>query len=261
MHPAVVVLVLLVAGRAAIDGRGRAVYAAAAAIAVSYVALDRLLRRLLADEMAAKRALQLLSATALSITTTLCAFDPALRAAPLTAWSDPIAVSLAIELGVTAASLVTATRTQLAMPALILHHALLLLACDYVTLHRFGTGVIIATLFQETTNVGWYLHWIMNSPESAYHARWPRLFNVNAIWAIGWYAISRFGMTTPALLYLLWLTPPGASPVYLGLFTIGLLAMTIMNAQNLMKLARSYPRCTSSWLHRQPAAIAGEGAT
>lgn len=259
LHPAIVMLVLAVAVRAAIDGHARSVYAAAAGVALLYVVLYHVFRRLLGDDLTAKRSLQLLSATALSMTTTASIFDGALRAAPLTGWNAPIAWSLAIELGVTAASLATFTRTQLAMPALILHHVLLLLACDYVTLNRFGTGVIVATLFQETTNVGWYLHWILNSPESGYHARWPRLFNVNAIGAIGWYAIGRFGIALPVLCYLLWLTPHSASLAYLGLFVVGLITQTIMNVQNLVKLARSYPRCTSSWLHRPSAVAASNG--
>lgn len=56
-----------------------------------------------------------------------------------------------IEIGVTAASLLTATRSELAMP-LLLHHALPLFACDYVTRTHFGTAVILTALFQETTN-------------------------------------------------------------------------------------------------------------
>ena len=50
-----------------------------------------------------------------------------------------------------AASLLTATRSELAMP-LLLHHALPLFACDYVTRTHFGTAAILTALFQETTN-------------------------------------------------------------------------------------------------------------
>jgi hypothetical protein len=76
------------------------------------------------------------------------------------------------------------------------------------------------------------------------------LFNLNALGTIAWYALGRFGVVTPLLAYFLWLTPRGAPLLYLTLFVLGLAAQTLMNAQNLVKLARSYPRCPSSWLHR-----------
>lgn len=246
-------LVVVVAVNAAIDGRGRDTLGIALAVAVVYVVIDRVLRRVLGDDLAAKRVLQVLSAIAISVPTTMALLDPAMRAAPLTAFTPSSSVALAVEIGVTAASLLTAIPAQLAMPALLLHHALLLLACDYVTRNHFGTAVILASLFQETTNVGWYLHWVLNSPESRHHERWPRLFNVNALLTIAWYAIGRFGVTTPILFYLLVTTPPDAPRTYLFLFVIGLLAQTVMNAQNLVKLAKSYPRCASSWLHRDVA--------
>jgi hypothetical protein len=250
VHPLLIGVVAAVVGLAWADGRGREVYGAAAGVGALYVALDRGLRRALQDELAAKRALQIGSALVLSATTTAGLLDLARQPDPLTAWSPALQASLSVELGVTAASLLTAVRAQLAMPLLLLHHVLLLLACDYVTRHRFGTGVILVTLFQETTNVGWYLHWILNSPETRYHERFPRLFNLNALGTIGWYALGRFGVVTPLLGYFLWLTPAGAPLLYLALFVLGLAAQTLMNAQNLVKLARSYPRCTSSWLHR-----------
>lgn len=248
-RPATLALVLLVAAHAALDGRGRETYTWAGLVAVMYVVFDRALRALLGDALAAKRVLQVIAAVSISVPTTLALLDPAIRAAPLTAWTPASSAALAIELGVTAASLATAIPSQLAMPALLLHHALLLLACDYVVLNHFGTAVILASLFQESTNVGWYLHWVLNSPETRHHERWPRLFNVNALLTIAWYALGRFGITTPVLLYLLWTTPSDAPPVYVALFAIGLLAQTVMNAQNLVKLARSYPRCPSSWFH------------
>lgn len=255
LRPLLVVFVGAVAAHALFDGRGRAVHAGAVGVAGAYVVLDWLLRKRLSDAMATKRVLQIVSAIALSVTTTASLLDGRTRAALLTTWTTMIALSLAIEIGVMAASLITAVRAQLAMPALLLHHGLLLLACDYVARSRFGTGVIIASMFQETTNVGWYLHWVLNSPESKYHERWPRLFNLNALWTIGWYAVGRFGIATPILLYALWKTPPDAPRAYLGLFVIGLAVQTIMNVQNFVKLVRSYPRCPSSWLHRPASPI------
>lgn len=258
-RPSTLALVAVVAGRAALDERGRGTYVAAALVALTYALLDRVLRVSLGDALAAKRVLQVLSAVAISIPTTVALLDPVVRSSPLTAWTSASSAALAIELGVTTASLVTAIPQQLAMPALLLHHALLLLACDYVTRHHFGTAVILTALFQETTNVGWYLHWVLNSPETRHHERWPRLFNINAVLTIAWYALGRFGVVTPVLFYLLWTTPAGAPPMYVGLFAVGLLAQTVMNAQNLVKLARSYPRCPSSWLHASSPApgIAG----
>jgi hypothetical protein len=249
VRPAMILLVVAVVAHALIDGRGRAEYSIAAGVALAYFALDRILRWALGAELAAKRALQIGSAVILSVTTTVALIELSGQGDPLTAWNPALQASLAIEIGVTAASLLTAVRAQLAMPLLLLHHALLLLSCDYVVRTHFGTAVILTALFQETTNVGWYLHWILNNPESSYHERVPRLYNINALLTIVWYAVGRFGVVTPILLYLLWLTPEGAPLLYVMLFVVGLLAQTVMNAQNLVKLVRSYPRCTSSWLH------------
>jgi hypothetical protein len=249
MRPLVTILVIVVSANAFADGRGRAVYAGALAVAALYALADRLLRRWLGDELAAKRALQIASATVLSVSSTLGLVDLWRAGSILTAWSPALAVTFAVELGVTAASMVTAVRPQLAMPLLQLHHGLLLISCDYVVRHRFGTAVMLIAIFQETTNVGWYLHWILNSPESRYHARFVTLFNVNALWTIAWYAVGRFVIVTPLLGYCLWITPAGAPFAYVALFVVGLLAMLLMNAQNLLKLARSYPRCESSWMH------------
>lgn len=249
MRPLVTLLVIGIAVNAVFDGRGRAVYAGALAVGVVYAVADRVLRRRLGDELAAKRALQIASATVLSVSSTLGLVDLLRGGSLLTAWSPALAVTFAVELGVTAASMLTAIRAQLAMPLLQVHHGLLLIACDYAVRHRMGTAPMLIAIFQETTNVGWYLHWILNSPESRYHARFPTLFNVNALWTIAWYAIGRFVIVAPLLVYCLWLTPAGAPLGYVVLYVVGLVAMVLMNALNLVKLARSYPRCASSWMH------------
>lgn len=229
-------------------------FVAAWPIAAGYVFLERWLRRTTTlGPLSVKYTLQLVSACIISVFTIAALVNFSLADDPLTHFDRALSAAFAVEIGVTAAALVTPARRQRKSGLFFLHHGLLLVALVYIVSSGVGAVALGLVLFQETTNIGSYLHWTLNSREGSLHSRYPALYNINARLTIVWYVVGRFLIVTPLLVVVVWSTWAEGPWPYRLLFGAGIPVMVVISISNTVDLIRGYLRCPSCSMNARVA--------